>query len=166
MYIRMEIAGWFWPIHDWLDSTSSSTIKRCHMRYFTTLVLWTDEQFDEIRPVVESSLNFTTASHKEGGTLWHDRIVIATRRFNQTVSSQIQHWVQDFGSRCATRNVELVFTAFDAADPCFWMLSGNPHNNAPPPQGVVAIPSQFSASSRQHRRSVSGQVSHPKVPVC
>lgn len=77
----------------------------------STIVLWTHEPFDNIRTVVESSINLYKAIISTSKVWWSCNSILATLEDNWS-ANHVQQWSKEFTDICKEIGLDFLFLSF------------------------------------------------------
>jgi len=92
----------------------------------SSIVIWTEEPFDQIRAAVESSLHLHKATKQDNFFVARFTSILSTIYAN-TENPSVTQWIKDFTSQCDSRGLEFNAYRFDPSDPMQTLSSRKNH---------------------------------------
>jgi len=96
------------------------------MALVSSIVIWTGEPFERIRPVVESCTHLHDAI-EHGGVLVTRYTSVFTTILHNTESPHVQQWGREFTQKCDARGLNFYAVRFDPSDPMQTLSSEKHH---------------------------------------
>lgn len=96
------------------------------MALVSSIVIWSGESFDAIRPAVESCICLDEAIAQSGFPVTRYTSVF-TSVFQNTEDPRVQQWAEKFTRKCDARGLELFAVRFDPKEPMQTLSSGKHH---------------------------------------